>query len=136
MIPIGAILKTLRAQKKLSLRALGEEVGISFNTLAAYERNLVQPTIEYCYKLSRYFEVQMEYFILGEKAKKEFRDPELLALFHEVDTLQKSDRNVVKGYVRKYLKAKQVLSDLALQAEEESKIVEKKKTKNRKKISK
>jgi len=135
MIPIGDILKTLRAEKKLSLRALGEEVGISFNTLAAYERNLVQPTIENCYKLSKYFEVQMEYFILGDKAKKEFRDPELLALFHEVDTLQRSDRNVIKGYVLKYLKAKQVLSDLALQAEE-TKIVEKKKPKNRKKISK
>jgi len=136
MIPIGDVLKQLRAQKKLSLRALGEEVDISFNTLAAYERNLVQPTIENCYKLSRYFEVQMEYFILGEKAKKEFRDPELLALFHGVDTLQRSDRNVVKGYVRKYLKAKQVLNDLALQAEQDSKIVEKKKPKNRKKISK
>jgi len=136
MIPIGDILKTLRAEKKLSLRALGEEIGISFNTLAAYERNLVQPTIENCYKLSRYFEVPMEYFILGEKAKKEFRDPELLALFHDADNLQRSDRNVIKGYVRKYLKAKQVLDDLALQAEEDSKIVEKKKTKNRKKISK
>ena len=136
MIPIGDILKTLRAEKKLSLRALGEEVGISFNTLAAYERDLVQPTIENCYKLSRYFEVPMEYFILGEKARKEFRDPELLALFNEADNLQRSDRNVIKGYVSKYLKAKQVLSDLALQAEEEPKIVEKKKSKNRKKISK
>jgi transcriptional regulator with XRE-family HTH domain len=36
VIPIGDILKKLRAQKKLSLRALGEDIGISFNTLAAY----------------------------------------------------------------------------------------------------
>jgi transcriptional regulator with XRE-family HTH domain len=136
VIPIGDILKKLRAQKKLSLRALGEDIGISFNTLAAYERNLVQPTIENCYKLSRYFEVPMEYFILGEKANKEFRDPELLVLFHGADGLQRPDRNVIKGYVRKYLKAKQVLDDLALQAEEEDQKEEKKRPKKRKKSSK
>ena len=119
MIPIGDKLKVLRAEKGLSLRALGEEVGISFNTLASYERNLVQPTIEYCFKLSRYFEVQMEYFILGEKSKKEFRDPELLDLFHGTDSLERIDRNVIKRYIRKYLKAKQVLDELTLEAEEE-----------------
>ena len=121
MIPIGDKLKKLRAEKGLSLRALGEEVGISFNTLASYERNLVQPTIENCFKMSRYFEVQMEYFILGEKAKKEFRDPELLDLFHGVDRLDRTDRNVIKRYMRKYLKAKQVLDELTLEAEEKTK---------------
>ena len=119
MIPIGDKLKALRATKGLSLRALGEEIGISFNTLASYERNIAQPTIENCFKLSRYFEVHMEYFILGDRAKKDFRDPELLDLFHGVDGLERADRNVIKRYVRKYLKAKQVLNELALEAEEE-----------------
>ncbi len=119
MIPIGDKLKKLRAEKGLSLRALAEEVDISFNTLSSYERNIVQPTIENCFKLSRYFEVQMEYFILGDKANKEFRDPELLELFHGADRLERTDRSVVKRYLRKYLKAKHLLDELALEAEEE-----------------
>ena len=61
----------------------------------------------------------MEYFILGEKSKKEFRDPELLDLFHGTDSLERIDRNVIKRYIRKYLKAKQVLDELTLEAEEE-----------------
>jgi transcriptional regulator with XRE-family HTH domain len=135
MIPIGGVLKSLRAKRGLSLRLLGEQVGISFNTLAAYERNLVQPTIENCYKLSRYFEVPMEYFILGEKAEKVFRDPELLALFHEADELEKADRQLIKGYVRKYLKAKTVLQELSAQGEVEIQVEEKKSRKKRKKSS-
>ena len=136
MIPIGAVLKALRAQKGLSLRRLGEEVGISFNTLSAYERNFVQPTIENCFKLSRFFEVPMEYFILGENADMAFRDAELLPLFHGVDALPREDRTLVKRYMRKYLKAKETLAELAAQAGEESQEEEKKGQKRRKKTSK
>lgn len=136
MIPIGAVLKALRAQKGLSLRRLGEEVGISFNTLSAYERNFVQPTIENCFKLSRFFEVPMEYFILGENADMAFRDAELLPLFHGVDALPREDRTLVKRYMRKYLKAKETLAELAAQAGEESQEEEKTRQKRRKKTSK
>ena len=67
MIPIGDKLKDLRKKKGLSLRAVGKEIGISFNTLSAYERNIVQPTLENCYKMAKFFEVPIEYFIFGEK---------------------------------------------------------------------
>jgi transcriptional regulator with XRE-family HTH domain len=133
MIPIGAVLKRLRARKGLSLRRLGEEVSISFNTLSAYERNFVQPTIENCFKLSRFFEVPMEYFILGENADMAFRDAELLPLFHGVDSLPREERTVVKRYMRKYLKAKEVLTELAAEAEGESEEEEKSPVKKRKK---
>ena len=73
---------------------------------------VVQPTIENCYKMSRFFEVPIEYFIMGQKASQDFRDAELLALFHEVDQFDRKDRDVVKGYIRKYLAAKKKLSEL------------------------
>jgi transcriptional regulator with XRE-family HTH domain len=135
VIPIGAVLKALRARKGLSLRRLGEEVGISFNTLSAYERNFVQPTIENCFKLSRFFEVPMEYFILGEDADMAFRDADLLSLFHGVDALPREERNLVKRYMRKYLKAKQTLVELAAQAEGESEDEERKRQRRRRKTS-
>jgi transcriptional regulator with XRE-family HTH domain len=135
MIPIGAVLKALRARKGLSLRRLGEEVRISFNTLSAYERNFVQPTIENCFKLSRFFEVPMEYFILGEDADMAFRDAELLPLFHGVDALPREERTVIKRYMRKYLKAKETLAELATEAEGEWEEEERKRQRRRRKTS-
>jgi len=117
MLPIGDILKRLRKEKGLSLRALGSRVNISFNTLSAYERNTVQPTIENCYTLSKFFEVPIEYFILGEKSKKDFHDIKLLELFNDVDSLNGEDRVVIKNYIKKYLKTKYKLESLKKESE-------------------
>lgn len=117
MIPIGYILKDLRKKKGLSLRALDRKINISFNTLSAYERNVVQPTLENCYKMSRFFEIPIEYLILGEKAKKDFKDPELLSLFHEVENFKKKDREMIKKYIKKFVKARKELEELKTEAE-------------------
>ncbi len=117
MIPIGDVLKDLRNKKGLSLRALDREINISFNTLSAYERNVVQPTLENCYKMSRFFEIPIEYLILGEKAKKDFKDAELLSLFHEVDSFKKKDKEVIKKYIKKFVKARIQLEELKTEAE-------------------
>jgi len=117
MLGIGKILKSLRKQKGISLRILGKELGISFTTLSAYERNKAQPTIENCYKLSKFFEVPIEYFILGENAKKDLRDIELLELINKADKLDKDDREVIKNYIKKYLKTKNELKSLKNESE-------------------
>ena len=120
MIPIGKILKSLRSQKGISLRRMGKEVGLSFNTLNAYERNAIHPTLESCYKMSRFFDVPMEYFIFGDKLTQEYRDSELKALFKEVDELKSTDRKVIKSYVKKFLKTKRQMEELLAQAEEDT----------------
>jgi transcriptional regulator with XRE-family HTH domain len=134
VIPIGTVLKALRAQKGISLRKLGKEIGISFNTLNAYERNAIHPTLESSYKMARYFEVPIEYLIHGEKATQEFRDVELLAIFHDVDALSREDRSVIKSYIGKYLKTRTQLDELVEEAQERPKAVEKNPDKKRKKI--
>ena len=117
MLLIGETLRDLRKNKGLSLRALDKKVNISFNTLSAYERNIVQPTIENCYKMSRFFEIPIEYLILGEKARKDFKDVELLSLFHEVDSFKKKDREVIKKYIKKFVRARIELEELEAEAE-------------------
>ena len=112
MIPIGKILKSLRSEKGISLRGMGKEVGMSFNTLNAYERNAIHPTLESCYKMSRFFDVPLEYFIFGDKLTQEYRDAELKALFKEVDELKSTDRKVIKSYVKKFLKTKRQMEEL------------------------
>jgi len=134
MIPIGTILKKLRTEKGLSIRRLGKEIGISFNTINAYERNAIHPTLESSYKMARYFDVPIEYFIFGDKATQAFRDAELLALFHEADALGKEDRSVIKSYIRKYLGTRKQLEELTEEAQERPKVpVEKNPIKKRKK---
>lgn len=120
VIPIGKILKELRSHRGISLRRMGKEVGISFNTLNAYERNAIHPTLESCYKMSRFFDVPMEYFIFGDKLAQEYRDAELKALFQDVDCLKSADRKVIKSYVKKFLKTKRQLEELIAQAEEDT----------------
>ena len=114
---IGPKLKTLRTQKNLSVRILGNEVGIPYNTLSAYERNAIQPTLQNCYKMARFFEVPMEYFVHGEDTKQEFADTELLALFHQADRLKTEYRAVIKNYIGKYLRARRELDELRAESE-------------------
>ena len=120
MIPIGKILKSLRSKREISLRRMGKEVGLSFNTLNAYERNAIHPTLESCYKMSRFFDVPLEYFIFGDKLTQEYRDAELKALFKEVDELKSTERKVIKSYVKKFLKTKRQMEELLAQAEEDT----------------
>ena len=135
MIPIGKVLRELRNKSGLSLRRLGKEIGISFNTLNAYERNAIHPTLESSYKMARFFDIPIEYLIHGEKATQEFRDAELLTLFHDADGLSKEDRSVIKSYLRKFLSTRKQLEELIEEAHERPTVrVEKKPVKKQKKI--
>jgi len=118
VIPIGKVLRALRNKHGLSLRKLGKEIGISFNTINAYERNIIHPTLESSYKMARFFDVPIEYFIHGEKMTQEFHDAELRTLFQEADTLSKDDRSVIKSYLRKYVGTRKQLDELIEEAHE------------------
>ena len=120
MAAIGDVLRKLRTERKLSLRAVGREVGISFNTLSAYERNAVQPTIGNCFTLSRFYEVPVEYFVLGEKAEESFHDVELRELTRRVEELSKADRETVKCYLSRFLAARQELEAVEREASGEA----------------
>jgi len=120
MAAIGDVLRRLRTERKLSLRALGREVGISFNTLSAYERNVVQPTIQNCFTLSRFYEVPVEYFVLGERAEEGFHDVELRELVRRVEGLRKTDRDTVKRYLFRFLAARQEMEAVEQEAAGES----------------
>ena len=64
MNQIAKNLRELRDKSGLSLRALGEAIGLSHNTLATYERNDVVPTVNNAVKICEYFKVPVEYLII------------------------------------------------------------------------
>ena len=105
MKKIGDNFRVLRNESGLSIRQLSEKIGISHNTLAAYERNVVIPTVPYAMKICEFFKVPVEYLVYGEEAvKQEFQDNELLSLAKEIDELKDDETSLLaKKYLRKLI---------------------------------
>ena len=97
-------IQKLRKAKELSLRKLSSEIGISHNNLASYERDAIVPSLENAVKISRYFNVPLEYLFMGEKADFKYHDLELADLFGDVDQMEAKYRRMVKNYIRKVIK--------------------------------
>ena len=113
---ISKNLMRLRKSQNLSFRRLAEKVDISHNNLSMYENEEVNPSFNNAIKICKYFEVPIEYLILGEKADFKYHDLKLLELFTKADSLDKEYRNMIKKYIRKVIKnadEKQLLNDEA-----------------------
>jgi transcriptional regulator with XRE-family HTH domain len=98
---IGKYLRQLREAEELTIRELAKKVGISHNTLAGYERESIMPSLQNAYTIAEYFGVPIEYLLKGKKSISEFNDAELLALFKEIDTLDREDRSIAKQFLQK-----------------------------------
>lgn len=61
----GDRLRSLRKEKNLTLRELGKELNISFSALGKYERNENEPDFDTLEKLSKYFDVTIDYLVGG-----------------------------------------------------------------------
>ncbi|MBN2545202.1 MAG: helix-turn-helix transcriptional regulator [Spirochaetes bacterium] len=105
MNKIGDNIRVLRKEKGLSIRELSEKVGISHNTMAAYERNVVIPTVPNAMKICEFFKVPVEYLVYGLIViKQEFQDNELLALTKELDELKDDESlQLAKKYLKKLI---------------------------------
>ena len=103
MIRIGDALKELRKKKGLSFRKLGAKVGISHNNLALYERNHMAPSLENAVKLSSFFEVAIEYLVLGDRVQFNYKDFELAQLTSRVDQIDRRYREIIKDFMRRVL---------------------------------
>ena len=103
MLKIGENLYRLREARKLSLRKVARQVGISHSVITLYERNERYPTIDVAVRICEFFEVPFEYLILGEKAGNKYRDMELVELMGQADELEKEYRDMVKDYLKRVL---------------------------------
>ncbi|GIO03019.1 hypothetical protein J5TS2_36870 [Brevibacillus halotolerans] len=59
----GERLRSLRNEKKLTLRKLSEELNITYSALGKYERNEREPDFETLEKIASYFGVMIDYLI-------------------------------------------------------------------------
>ena len=114
---IGKRLRQLRNEKGLSIRELAKEIGISHNTLAAYERHDMMPSLENGYIMAEYFEIPIEYFLKGKKVFTDFNDSTLLELFRDVDEMNTEYRTLAKRFLEKLVKNHREKRELERDAE-------------------
>ena len=97
-LKLGKYLGALRHGQGISYRTLAARVGVSYNSLSAYEKDREMPSFENVVKLSRYFKVPIEYFVTGEEKPFEYNDLDLVELFKQVDGLHEEFRGLVKSF--------------------------------------
>lgn len=72
-VNVGERIKTLRAQKNMSLRVLSQKSGISANALSLIERNKTSPTVTTLTAIARAFNMRVnEFFSDDHKEKGDF----------------------------------------------------------------
>ena len=110
-------LKRLRAASGLSLRELSEAVGISHNNLSCYENGTVAPTLEMLVKLARHFDLPVDYFVYVESLTSDIADPELRSLVKRIDGMKKTDRDLVKRYLKTVIRNREERDELEQKAD-------------------
>lgn len=104
-IHFGDNLKRIRTEKNLSQGELAEQLGMHASHLSRYEREIALPSIEVLVKIAEALKVSLDGLIFGpteEKAKTSIKDLELLSMFSKVQTLEKSELNCVKSFLKAY----------------------------------
>lgn len=71
---IGGRLKMLRKEKGLSMRAIGDIIGISDTAWIKYEKNLSEPSISTLIKTADFFGVSLDYLM----GRTNIRDPQIV----------------------------------------------------------
>lgn len=71
-IKIQSRLHVLRAEKRLTQEDLAEAVGVTRGTIIAIEKGNYNPTLELAFKLSLYFETDIQniFFLEGKRNEK------------------------------------------------------------------
>lgn len=73
-IVIAEMIKKLRNEKGMTMRQLGEQIGVSDSAVSQYETGGRKPPLDVCVKLANLFDVSLEVLIRGkEKDRPEER---------------------------------------------------------------
>jgi transcriptional regulator with XRE-family HTH domain len=64
---IGQKINKLRIKKKLSMRELGEKVGVSHAHISKLESGINSPSVDLLEKLAEFFDIDISYFFAKEE---------------------------------------------------------------------
>ena len=79
---IGEKIKKLRTRKDLSMRELGEQIGVSHAHISKLESGINSPSVDLLEKLAEYFNIDISYFFSKDE---EIFDKDQQELLYERD---------------------------------------------------
>jgi transcriptional regulator with XRE-family HTH domain len=109
---LGDRLRHLREKQNLTQKQLAEKLNLPHQNLSNYERDFRQPDYDTLHKLSKYFEVSLDYLITGNETTKspdemwqELLDPKKRIFFKD---LQEAPEEKIEELIEfwEYLKSK------------------------------
>jgi transcriptional regulator with XRE-family HTH domain len=92
---IGQKINKLRMDKNLSMRELGDKVGVSHAHISKLESGINSPSVELLEKLAEYFNIDVSYFFISEEEEKTFSESERSLMY---------DRDLSTGSIKKKYK--------------------------------
>lgn len=104
---MGNRIRELRKQRKITMKQLGEIVGLAESTISQYENEKRQPDNETVFRLSEYFDVTVGYLLGVEKEKtptisgeRDVLDEIDIAFYGDYKELTEDDKETVRDMVR------------------------------------
>lgn len=102
---MGNRIRELRKQRKITMKQLGEIVGLAESTISQYENGKRQPDNETVFRLSEYFDVTVGYLLGVEKAptgsgERDILDEIDIAFYGDYKELTEDDKETVRDMVR------------------------------------
>lgn len=91
------LLRELRKQRGLTMKELGEKIGVSESTISLYETGRRSPSYEILLKIAEYFGVSVDYLLRGNEEKN------AIPTDSELDELVKDELVGFYGDVKKEL---------------------------------
>ena len=84
---VGDRIKHLRKNQKMTQKEFSEKVGIARSTLAGYESNQIEPSLNVIFKISNTFNVRPSYFLKTMAVEYPVRNDDLMDIASKLDDL-------------------------------------------------
>ena len=93
---IAEQLKKARKEKRIKQSDLAKALNVSRKAISFYETNRAIPPLSVLIKITNFFDLTIDEFILGENQKANFKDKKLFNFFKAADKLNEIDRMTIK----------------------------------------
>lgn len=101
-------LRELRKERGISMKKLGEYVGVSESTISLYETGKHEPSKEMLLKFADFFGVSVDYLLGREEIKKPIPEDELdKEIIERFSKLSATDAAKVSAFIEGLLAAKE-----------------------------
>jgi transcriptional regulator with XRE-family HTH domain len=104
---LGARIKRLRNENKMTQKQLSEKLSISESAVGMYERNEREPSFEIVSKLSELFKVTSDYLIGRTNTPNDTADDtKISTAFHDFDNLTEEEKEYLETQLEIFRKFK------------------------------